>query len=123
MPGYGTTMKFPRLIIAGTHSGAGKTTVTGRPSRNLDGWMLSQTANLETFIRAAADADLSIIEGMMGLFDGSSSVSEVGSTADLAKQQNAPVLPVVDAGAMARSARALASGYARFDSKLREERR
>ena len=144
-------MKLPRLVIAGTHSGAGKTTVTlalmaafkarglvvqpfkagpdfidpghhrmvtGRPSRNLDGWMLGEAVNRKTFARASADADLSIIEGMMGLFDGSSPVQEKGSTAELAKHLNAPVLLVIDGSAMARSAAAMASGYARFDSGI-----
>lgn len=141
-------MHRPRLVIAGTHSGAGKTTVTlalmaalkarglviqpfkagpdfidpghhqvvtGRPSRNLDGWMLGEAVNRTIFSRASADADLSIIEGMMGLFDGSSPVHEKGSTAELAKQLHAPVLLVIDAGAMARSVAAMASGYATFD--------
>ncbi len=145
-------MKFPRLIIAGTHSGVGKTTVTlallaalkargrrvqpfkigpdfidpghhsaatGRVSRNLDTWMLGTSVNREIFTRAVADADISIIEGMMGLFDGSSPVSETGSTADMAKQLNAPVLLVIDGSAMARSAAAMAFGYARFDPGLR----
>jgi len=145
-------MDAPRLVIAGTSSGVGKTTVTlallaaltrrgrtvqpfkagpdfidpghhtaatGRASRNLDGWMLGAAVNRDIFLRAAADADLSIIEGMMGLFDGSSPVSEAGSTAELAKQLGAPVLLVIDGSAMARSAAAMASGYARFDPKLR----
>ena len=143
---------YPRLIIAGTQSGVGKTTVTlailaalaargrlvqpfkvgpdfidpghhgaatGRPSRNLDGWMLGEAVNREIFTRASADADLSIIEGMMGLFDGSSPVSEIGSTAELAKQLDAPVLLVIDGSAMARSAAAMVSGYAKFDPALR----
>ncbi|MBH0182002.1 MAG: cobyrinate a,c-diamide synthase [Nitrospira sp.] len=143
---------FPRLVIAGTHSGVGKTTVTlailaalrkrgrqvqpfkagpdfidpghhkavtGRLSRNLDGWMLGEALNREIFSRAAADADLSIIEGMMGLFDGSSPVNEVGSTAELAKQLEAPVLLVIDGSAMARSAAAMVSGYAQFDPAVR----
>jgi cobyrinic acid a,c-diamide synthase len=143
---------YPRLIIAGTHSGVGKTTVTlalmaalaargrlvqpfkagpdfidpghhsavtGRPSRNLDGWMLGETVNRAIFTRAAADADLSIIEGMMGLFDGSSPVNEIGSTAELAKQLDAPVLLIIDGSAMARSAAAMVSGYAKFDPELR----
>src|SRR6185503_17973122 len=142
----------PRLVIAGTHSGVGKTTVTlallsaltrrgrrvqafkvgpdfidpghhtmvtGRPSRSLDGWMLGEQLNRSIFTRAAADADLSIIEGMMGLFDGSSPVNEIGSTAELAKQLQAPVLLVVDASAMARSIAAMVSGYAKFDPSLR----
>ncbi|HEY6288131.1 MAG TPA: cobyrinate a,c-diamide synthase [Nitrospiraceae bacterium] len=145
-------MNVPRLVIAGTHSGVGKTTVTlallaalaargrrvqpfkagpdfidpghhsaatGRPSRNLDGWMLGEAVNRSIFTRAAADADLSIIEGMMGLFDGSSPVNEIGSTAELAKQLDAPVLLVIDGSAMARSAAAMVSGYAKFDPALR----
>lgn len=145
-------MNYPRLVVAGTHSGVGKTTVTlailaaltargrrvqpfkagpdfidpghhsavtGRPSRNLDGWMLGAAVNREIFTRAAADADLSIIEGVMGLFDGSSPVNEIGSTAELAKQLDAPVLLVIDGSAMARSAAAMVSGYAKFDPGLR----
>ncbi len=146
------TVTYPRLVIGGTHSGAGKTTVTlailaalaeqgrrvqpfkagpdfidpghhaaatGRVSRNLDGWMLGEELNREIFARAAADADLSIIEGMMGLFDGSAPVGETGSTAELAKQLKAPVLLVIDGSAMARSVAAMASGYVRFDPALR----
>jgi cobyrinic acid a,c-diamide synthase len=145
-------MRLPRLVIAGTSSGVGKTTVTlailaalrargrqvqpfkagpdfidpghhsavtGRPSRNLDGWMLGETVNRDIFSRAAADADISIVEGMMGLFDGSSPVNEIGSTAELAKQLDAPVLLVIDGSAMARSAAAMVSGYAKFDPALR----
>ncbi|HSL05582.1 MAG TPA: cobyrinate a,c-diamide synthase [Nitrospiraceae bacterium] len=145
-------MRFPRLVIAGTHSGVGKTTVTlallaalkvrgrqvqpfkagpdfidpshhsavtGRPSHNLDGWMLEEVVNRDIFTRAAVDADISIIEGMMGLFDGSSPVSEIGSTAELAKQLDAPVFLVIDGSAMARSAAAMVSGYAKFDPALR----
>ncbi len=145
-------MTFPRLVIAGTSSNVGKTTVTlallaalksrgrrvqsfkagpdfidpghhtaatGRRSRNLDGWMLGETVNREIFVRAAADADISIIEGMMGLFDGSSPVNEIGSTAELAKQLDAPVLLIIDGSAMARSAAAMVSGYAKFDPELR----
>jgi cobyrinic acid a,c-diamide synthase len=145
-------MIVPRLVIAGTHSGVGKTTVTlailaalaargrqvqafkagpdfidpghhsvvtGRPSRNLDGWMLGETVNRDIFTRASAGADLSIIEGMMGLFDGSSPLNEIGSTAELAKQLDAPVLLVIDGCAMARSAAAMVSGYAKFDPAVR----
>ena len=142
---------YPRVVIAGTASGVGKTTVTlallsafkrrgrriqafkagpdfidpghhtlatGRPSRTLDGWMLGDALNRRIFARAAADAELSIIEGMMGLFDGSSPVNEAGSTAELAKQLHAPVLLVIDASAMARSVAAMVTGYAKFDCAL-----
>lgn len=144
-------MSFPRLVIAGTHSGVGKTTVTlallsafraqsrtvqpfkvgpdfldpghhqlasGRESRNLDGWMLGAVLNRTIFQEGARGADLSIIEGMMGLFDGSSPVKETGSTAELAHQLNAPILLVVDGSAMARSAAAMVYGYANFNSLL-----
>jgi len=104
----------PDFIDPGYHTAA-----TGRPSRNLDGWMLGAELNREIFVRAAADADISIIEGVMGLFDGSSPVNEIGSTAELAKQLDAPVLLVIDGSAMARSAAAMVAGYARFDPALR----
>ncbi|GKS64768.1 cobyrinic acid a,c-diamide synthase [Nitrospira sp.] len=143
---------YPRLVMAGTYSGVGKTTATlsilaalrergrtvqpfkagpdfidpshhraatGRPSRNLDGWMLGNDVNRSIFARAAVDADISIIEGMMGLFDGSSPLNDLGSTAELAKQLEAPVILVVDGSAMARSAAAMVAGYARFDPTLR----
>jgi cobyrinic acid a,c-diamide synthase len=80
---------------------------------------LGADLNREIFTQAATDADLSIIEGVMGLFDGSSPVNEIGSTAELAKQLDAPVLLVIDGSAMARSAAAMVSGYARFDPGLR----
>ena len=144
-------MNHPRIFIAGTHSGVGKTTVTlallaafrargrevqpfkvgpdyidpghhrlasGRVSRNLDGWMFGQELNRESFRKASKDADLSIIEGMMGLFDSCSPTTEMGSAAQMAKQLTAPVLLVIDGSAMARSAAALVTGYAKFDRKL-----
>ena len=144
-------MNHPRIFIAGTHSGVGKTTVTlallgafraqgravqpfkvgpdyidpghhrlasGRVSRNLDGWMFSQELNQECFRQASKDADLSIIEGMMGLFDSCAPSTETGSAAQMAKQLKAPVLLVLDGSAMARSAAAMVNGYALFDRKL-----
>jgi cobyrinic acid a,c-diamide synthase len=127
-----------RLVVAGTHSGAGKTTlavglmaafarrglhvqpykagpdyidptwhtaVTGVASRNLDLWMLSKP----TIRRLAArPADVSIIEGVMGLYDGP------GSTAELARMLKTPVVLVVDAGGMADSAAAIVRGFSTF---------
>src|SRR6185369_13623354 len=107
-----------RLVIAGTASGVGKTTVTvglaralrarglrvaifkcgpdyldptyharasDSASHNLDGWMMGREAVLATFARASRGADIALIEGVMGLFDGVSPTGEEGSTAEIAK--------------------------------------
>ncbi len=95
------------------------TAAAGVPSRNLDSWMVPRDALQELFVRACVDVDLAVIEGVMGLFDGFSGLDEAGSTAEIAKLLDAPVLLVMDAGRMARSAAAMASGYARFDPDLR----
>jgi cobyrinic acid a,c-diamide synthase len=90
-----------------------------RPSRNLDTWMLPREAVVEIFQRASSDADISLVEGVMGLYDGHSVSSEAGSTAELAKVLGLPVLLVLDAYGAARSLAAQASGYNNFDPKLK----
>ena len=90
-----------------------------RPSHNLDGWMMGREAVLATFAGAAEDADIAIIEGMMGLFDGATPESDEGSSAEIAKWLETPVLLVVDSSGMARTIGAIASGFARFDPALR----
>jgi cobyrinic acid a,c-diamide synthase len=139
------------FVIAGTHSGVGKTTialglmaalrrrglkvqpfkvgpdfidpglhavVTGSPSYNLDGWMLSRDYNRRSFRKNVRDKDVAVVEGMMGLYDGRSGATEEGSTAEMAKQLELPVILVVDASAMARSAAALVLGYRLFDRRV-----
>jgi len=86
-----------------------------RPCRNLDTWMLSDTQLLDSFARACKDADIAVVEGVMGLYDGSDWHDERGSTAQIAKLLNAPVLLVLDISGSARSAAAMALGYQRFD--------
>jgi cobyrinic acid a,c-diamide synthase len=129
------------IVIAGTHSGCGKTTVTlgilaalrkkglavqpfkagpdfidaglhrlavDRPSRNLDRWMCGPEYVIECFTRHAAGADISVVEGVMGMYDGDS------STAGLAALLQVPVILVVDAYGMAESAGAVVEGFVNF---------
>ncbi|MFQ6672842.1 MAG: cobyrinate a,c-diamide synthase [Candidatus Tectimicrobiota bacterium] len=91
---------------------------SGRPCRTLDSWMLPRPVLLHEYIFHAEQADLAIIEGVMGLFDGLGGADEAGSTAQVAKWCASPVVLVVDAWAMARSAGALVLGYERFDPEL-----
>jgi len=104
----------PDFIDPGHH-----TRVTGRTSRNLDGWMLTRDYNRALFSRCARQSDLAVVEGVMGLYDGYAGHSEAGSTAQMAKWLGLPVILVVDARSMARSAAALVQGFERFDPELR----
>ena len=136
--------KRPRLVVAGTGSGVGKTTVTlglmaafqkqglkvqgfkagpdyidpgyhtaitGLPSRNLDPWMVSTEHMVEIFLKGSREADLSIIEGVMGLYDGKDPLSDKGSTAEIAVLLQSPVILIVDVYSMARSSAAVVKGY------------
>ncbi|MEM7348916.1 MAG: cobyrinate a,c-diamide synthase, partial [Chloroflexota bacterium] len=140
-----------KLLIAGTNSGVGKTTITmgliaalrrhgqsiqpfkagpdyidptyhtlaaGRSCRNIDTWMVPPSRALSLFDQAVQTADLAVIEGVMGVFDGFSYETEEGSSAQIAKLTGAPVLLVLDVGKMARSAGAIAYGYTNFDPDL-----
>jgi cobyrinic acid a,c-diamide synthase len=141
----------PRVVVAGTHSGVGKTTVatgllaalrraghrpasakvgpdfidpgyhalaSGRPPRNLDAWMCGTSAVLPLAARAADGANVLVVEGVMGMFDGANDGTP-SSTADLARLLDAPVLLVVDASALSGSVAALVSGYAGFAPDVR----
>ena len=143
--------KLPRIMIAGTNSGVGKTTVTlgimsalvqkginvqgfkagpdyidpshhafvtGNASRNLDTWMMGENACRELFERSALNVEISIIEGVMGLYDGSIDSSGHGSSAHLAKVLNTPVIMVVNAKGVAQSAGAVVMGFMEFDTEI-----
>jgi cobyrinic acid a,c-diamide synthase len=145
-------VEVPRIVVAGTHSGVGKTTVAsglmsallsrglrvapfkvgpdfidpsyhtlaaGRPGRNLDAFLSGPGAIGPLFAHGAQGADIAIVEGVMGLFDGKSGGGELASTAHLAKLLDAPVVLVVDARAMSRSVAAMVHGYKTFDPHLK----
>jgi cobyrinic acid a,c-diamide synthase len=95
------------------------TYVTGRQSRNLDVWMMGENGVLKCFHNASSGADIAVVEGVMGLFDGISGKDDFASTAQVAKILNAPVILVIDAGKAARSIAAIATGFLHFDKKLR----
>jgi cobyrinic acid a,c-diamide synthase len=141
---------IPRIVIAGTHSGCGKTTVAsgimaaltarglkvqpfkvgpdfidpshhtkicGRISRNLDPFMMGEGGCLDTFTRTTCGADIAVIEGVMGMYDGVDG-SDLASTAHVARILQAPVVLVVDAKGMSRSVHALIDGFRRYDPTL-----
>jgi cobyrinic acid a,c-diamide synthase len=90
----------------------------GRVSRNLDAWMLEETQMVSAFCRACAQADLAIVEGLMGVFDGAGWDSNQGSTAHTARLLKAPVVLVVDISGAARSAAIAVAGCQRLDPDM-----
>lgn len=90
----------------------------GRPCRNLDAWMLGDSQLVAGFSRACRDADIAVIEGVMGLFDGSNWHDDRASTAQIAKLLDAPVILVVDIAGAARSAAAVVLGCQQLDPDL-----
>jgi cobyrinic acid a,c-diamide synthase len=136
-----------RIVIAGTGSGVGKTTlsigimaalqkrglsvqgfkcgpdyidptyhtaVTGRLSRNLDSWMVGREGVKELFVRGSSGSNISVIEGVMGMFDGKDPSTDEGSTADIGRILDAPVILIVNIASMARSAAAIVKGFQQF---------
>lgn len=91
---------------------------TGRPARNLDAWMLPPSIVRRDFLRAAAQAELSLIEGVMGFFDGSGTDPLDGSTAHMAQLLEAPVVLVVDCARMSVGAAAVVHGFHTFTPKV-----
>jgi len=104
----------PDFIDPGYHRIA-----SGQPSLNLDGWMLPPRTVREIFAAHSADADIAVIEGVMGLFDGISGRSDEGSTAQIARLTGSTVFLVVDAKGYARSIAALIKGFVEFDPEVR----
>lgn len=90
----------------------------GRTSRNLDPFMMGEDGVRETFARASEGADIAVIEGVMGLFDGVDG-SAFGSTAHVARLLEAPVLLAVDARGASRTVHAIVRGIAGYDPGVR----
>lgn len=103
----------PDFIDTGYHRLA-----SGRTSINLDAWMCPASFVRETFDLHAAGADLAIIEGVMGLFDGLGASSMEGSSAQIAAITGAPVVLVVNSRGMAASVAALVKGFAEFNPRV-----
>jgi cobyrinic acid a,c-diamide synthase len=95
------------------------TYITGRQSRNLDAWMMGIDGILECFDNASYGADIAVVEGVMGLFDGISGKDDFASTAQVAKILDSPIILVIDAGKAARSIAAIAIGFIHFDRKIK----
>ena len=146
---------IPRVVIAATRSGEGKTTIatglmaalrhrgmtvsphkvgpdyidpsyhavaTGRPGRNLDPWLVGEDSIGPLFAHGARGADIAIVEGVMGLFDGTDRAGlppDFASTAHIALLLDAPVVLVVGAVGTSRSVAATVHGFATFDPRVR----
>jgi len=142
---------IPRIVIGGTWSGCGKTTVArglmaafaarglrvqpfkvgpdfidpshhtaicGRISRNLDPFMMGDDEVSSVFARASEGADLAVIEGAMGLFDGVDG-GPVASTAHVARLLSAPIILVVEPRGMSGSVHAVIRGYTTYRPETR----
>ncbi|MFB6350906.1 MAG: cobyrinate a,c-diamide synthase, partial [Bradymonadaceae bacterium] len=91
---------------------------TGRWSHNLDSWMIDRETNRRLFRTHCQGADVAVVEGVMGLYDGASGGSASGSTAEMARWLELPTVLVVDAWSLARSVAAMVQGYIAFDPEL-----
>ncbi len=90
---------------------------SGYPAHNLDSWLMPEDKLREIFIRTSKEADISVVEGVMGLYDGGR--SGVSSTAEIAKLLDAPVVLVIDAKSMGASAAAIALGFREYDPQVK----
>lgn len=138
------------MVIAGTGSGVGKTSIatgimkrlsknmkvqgfkvgpdfidpmyhtsaTGRPSRNLDSFMMSKDVVRNVASYGSRDADICVVEGVRGLYEGSSGKDDSGSTAEIAKLLGFPVVLIVNARSLTRSAAAMINGFRMYDDEI-----
>jgi len=92
--------------------------VSGRPCRNLDSFTLSDEQIREIFQYGCRGADIALVEGVRGLYEGAEALTDIGSTASIAKLLNLPVVLVVSAQSITRSAAALVKGFQAFDQDV-----
>ena len=139
-----------RVILAGTGSAVGKTTIstgimkalskrfnvqpfkvgpdyidptyhtlaTGNPSRNLDSFFMSPGQIRDSYSKATKNSDISIIEGVRGLYEGMDAIEDVGSTASIAKALETPIILIINTRSLVRSAAAIVLGFKALDPKL-----
>ncbi|KZX16374.1 cobyrinic acid A,C-diamide synthase [Methanobrevibacter cuticularis] len=144
-----------RIVLAGTGSAVGKTTIstgimkalsaemnvqpfkvgpdyidpsyhtlaTRNPSRNLDSFFMNDDQIKKSFVRGLdlANADIGIIEGVRGLYEGISPIGDVGNTASIAKALNAPVILIMDGRSLVKSAAAVVLGFKTLDPEVKIE--
>ena len=94
------------------------TLASKRPSRNLDSFFMDESTIKNLFGWASKDAEISVIEGVRGLYDGLTSVGDEGSTAEIAKFLKAPVILVLNARSLAKSAAAHILGFKLLDPEV-----
>ena len=144
-------VNLPRVVIAATRSGDGKTTVAtgimaalrarglrvsphkvgpdyidpsyhaaacGTPGRNLDPWLAGEQRMAPLLLHGGHDADIAVIEGVMGLFDGAVGRGDYASTAHIARLTGSPIVLVVGAAGTSASIAATVHGFASWDPRL-----
>src|SRR5687768_15699982 len=104
----------PDYIDPGYHSLA-----TGRPGRNLDPFLTAEDLVSPLFLHGALGADVAVIEGVMGLYDGATGLGDFASTAHVARLLAAPIVLVVDASSAGRSVAAVVHGFMTYEKGLR----
>lgn len=140
------------VVIAGTNSGVGKTTISlailyglisrgytvqpykigpdyidpsyhnvisKRKSRNLDVWLMGKQGLIDSYIKNSLDTDFTVLEGVMGLYDGLSGKNNFASTAHVSEILGLPIILIIDAKKTARSLAAVILGFLNFEPKIR----
>ena len=95
------------------------TGVTGRPCRNLDSFVMSPSEVSQVFSHGCRGADFALVEGVRGLFEGAEALTDSGSTEAIARALDLPVVLVISARSITRSAAAVVKGFQAFSPEVR----